>query len=95
MSVTVTLTLSDTGEDFIGGRVGWSHTTSLTVSICTPRRFSSGSLFFRISVLSTIGGKYSGKEPKWNIQVIRCIYYRLSEVSVQKRLSHFVRLNSY
>ena len=62
MSVTVTRTLRDTDENSIGGRVGWSHSTSLTVSICTPRRFSSGSLFFRINVLSTIGGKYSGKE---------------------------------
>ena len=80
MFVTVTPTLWDRDEDFIGGRVGWSHTTSLTVSICTPSLFSSGSSFFRINVLSTIDGTYSGKEPKWNIRVIHCMYYRHSEV---------------
>lgn len=64
MSVTVPRTLRETDEDFMGGREGWSHTTSLTDRICTPKRFSSGGLFFKTNVLRTLEGKYPGKRPK-------------------------------
>ena len=64
MSVTVPRTLRETDEDFIGGRVGWSHTTSLTDRICTPKLFSSGGLFFRTNVFRTLEGKNPVKRPK-------------------------------
>jgi len=73
MSVTVTRTLRETDEDFIGGRVGRSQTTSLTVRICTPRRFSSGSSFLKTTVLKTIDGTYSGKERKQKNRLMLCL----------------------
>ena len=91
MSVTVTRTLRETDEDFIGGRVGWSHTTSLTVRICTPKRFSSGGLFFRTNVLRTPEGRYPGKRPKCNVRVMLCMYYK-PNTDVQKKLFHFITL---
>ena len=75
MPVTVTRTLRETDEDFMGVRVGWSHTTSLTVRICIPRRFSSVGLFFRTNVLRTLEGKNPAKRPKWNVPVILYMYY--------------------
>lgn len=74
MTVAVTRILRETGEDFTGGRVGWSHMTSLTVTICTPRLFSIGGLFSRTTLLSTVDGKYPRNESEWNIRVMVCIY---------------------
>ena len=58
MTVTIKMILELTDEDFMGGRVGWSHATSFTLIICVSRFFSRGVLFSKIIRLSTMDGKY-------------------------------------
>lgn len=92
MSVTVPRTLRETAEDFIGGGVGWSHTTSLTDRICTPKLFSNGGLFFRTNVLRTLEGKNPGKRPK-NGMFESCSASTLSATQMLgKKLFHFIIL---
>lgn len=62
MTVAVIRVLRETDEDIMGGRVGWFHSTSFTVTICVPRLFSSGDLFSKTTLLSTMDGKYPRKE---------------------------------
>lgn len=78
MTVAVTRTLRETDEDFTGNRVGWFHTTCLTVRISTSSRFSSGGLFFRIILLSTMDGKHSRNESEWISRVPLRLFSTLS-----------------